>query len=224
MGASATYTANNLFLNLDVKLPSLNMDSLQVSMDTLRFDLDKGYCKAVLQTTGFSSPHISAKINARMDLERLMKAVGYQSIAMRGKLDLEAEVSGKYMKGLNPASLRKKDTVVLSIPKFKIHSALQDGYFKFASMPEALNQISFSLDAKCPDSNYKKASVRISDLNAEFLQSFIKGSASVTNATDMPVEAVVVRSGQDPIVVNLDISSPEPAQPGEGPGPFHSKP
>lgn len=27
---------------------------------------------------------------------------------------------------------------------------------------------------------------------------------------DMPVEAVVVRSGQEPIVVNLDIESPEP--------------
>jgi uncharacterized RmlC-like cupin family protein len=29
--------------------------------------------------------------------------------------------------------------------------------------------------------------------------------------SDEPVEAVVVRSGQDPIVVNLDIPSPEPA-------------
>jgi uncharacterized RmlC-like cupin family protein len=27
---------------------------------------------------------------------------------------------------------------------------------------------------------------------------------------DEPVEAIVVRSGQDPIVVNLDIQSPEP--------------
>src|ERR1700686_346285 len=27
---------------------------------------------------------------------------------------------------------------------------------------------------------------------------------------DMPVEAVIVRSGQEPIVVNLDIASPEP--------------
>jgi uncharacterized RmlC-like cupin family protein len=40
---------------------------------------------------------------------------------------------------------------------------------------------------------------------------------------DQPVEAVVVRSGQDPIVVNLDIESPEPAAPGAGPDPFHSK-
>jgi len=40
---------------------------------------------------------------------------------------------------------------------------------------------------------------------------------------DEPVEAVVVRSGQEPIVVNLDIESPEPA-PRHGPDPFHSAP
>lgn len=37
---------------------------------------------------------------------------------------------------------------------------------------------------------------------------------------DEPVEAVLVRSGQEPIVVNLDIESPEPGQ--SGPDPFHS--
>ena len=36
---------------------------------------------------------------------------------------------------------------------------------------------------------------------------------------DEPVEAVVVRSGQDPIVVNLDIESPEPAS--DSPQSFH---
>src|SRR5436190_7000448 len=38
---------------------------------------------------------------------------------------------------------------------------------------------------------------------------------------DEPVEAVVVRSGQEPIVVNLDIESPEPAAPNAAPVPFH---
>ena len=36
---------------------------------------------------------------------------------------------------------------------------------------------------------------------------------------DEPVEAVVVRSGQEPIVVNLDIESPEPSS--APPGSFH---
>jgi uncharacterized RmlC-like cupin family protein len=38
---------------------------------------------------------------------------------------------------------------------------------------------------------------------------------------DQPVEAVIVRSGQEPIVVNLDIPSPENAD-AEQPDPFHS--
>ncbi len=40
---------------------------------------------------------------------------------------------------------------------------------------------------------------------------------------DMPVEAVVVRSGQEPIVVNLDIESPEPSETDARNDPFHSK-
>src|SRR5512141_261854 len=39
---------------------------------------------------------------------------------------------------------------------------------------------------------------------------------------DEPVEAVIVRSGQEPIVVNLDIVSPEPGD--AGPNLFHAKP
>jgi uncharacterized RmlC-like cupin family protein len=38
---------------------------------------------------------------------------------------------------------------------------------------------------------------------------------------DEPCEAVVVRSGQDPIVVNLDLESPEPAASGPEAPPFH---
>ena len=38
---------------------------------------------------------------------------------------------------------------------------------------------------------------------------------------DQPVEAVVVRSGQEPVVVNLDIASPEPTS--DPPDSFHPK-
>jgi uncharacterized RmlC-like cupin family protein len=41
---------------------------------------------------------------------------------------------------------------------------------------------------------------------------------------DQPVEGVVVRSGQEPIVVNLDISSPAPGTTDTQTDPFHSHP
>ena len=40
---------------------------------------------------------------------------------------------------------------------------------------------------------------------------------------DMPCEAVIVRSGQDPVVVNLDIESPEPANECLGEKAFHPR-
>jgi uncharacterized RmlC-like cupin family protein len=42
--------------------------------------------------------------------------------------------------------------------------------------------------------------------------------------SDEPVEAVVVRSGQEPIVVNLDIPSPDAPSAPQGDDPFHSRP
>ena len=39
-----------------------------------------------------------------------------------------------------------------------------------------------------------------------------------------PCEAVVVRSGQEPIVVNLDMDTAEPASAGQGGIPFHPEP
>jgi uncharacterized RmlC-like cupin family protein len=39
---------------------------------------------------------------------------------------------------------------------------------------------------------------------------------------DEPVEAVIVRSGQEPIVVNLNIPTPDPAPTTPQPDPFHS--
>lgn len=41
---------------------------------------------------------------------------------------------------------------------------------------------------------------------------------------DEPVEAVIVRSGQEPVVVNLDIASPEDDVNKDEPDPFHSTP
>ena len=43
----------------------------------------------------------------------------------------------------------------------------------------------------------------------------------INAGADMPCEAVVVRSGQDPVVVNLDIESPEPVNEDNGEKPFH---
>jgi uncharacterized RmlC-like cupin family protein len=43
----------------------------------------------------------------------------------------------------------------------------------------------------------------------------------INASTDEMCEAVVVRSGQEPIVVNLDMETPEPSNEGKPGMPFH---
>ena len=45
----------------------------------------------------------------------------------------------------------------------------------------------------------------------------------INASTGEPCECVVVRSGQDPVVVNLEMDTPEPATPGRSEVPFHPK-
>jgi uncharacterized RmlC-like cupin family protein len=46
----------------------------------------------------------------------------------------------------------------------------------------------------------------------------------INASPDETCEAVVVRDGQDPIVINLDLRTPEPATAGHGGSPFHPDP
>lgn len=69
-------------------------------------------------------------------------------------------------------------------------------------------QLEFSAEAEAGDFIYVPPYVPHQEING--------------NAEEL-CEAVVVRSGQEPIVVNLDMESPEPASAGSGPLAFHPK-
>jgi uncharacterized RmlC-like cupin family protein len=68
------------------------------------------------------------------------------------------------------------------------------------------DQLEFSEEARPGDFIYVPPYVPHQEINA---------------SPDESCEAVVVRDGQDPIVVNLDLRTPEPASAGHGGMPFH---
>ena len=70
-------------------------------------------------------------------------------------------------------------------------------------------QLEFSAEANAGDFIYVPPYVPHQEINGDLSQ---------------PCEAVVVRSGQDPIVVNLDLETPEPASAGFPEVPFHPNP
>lgn len=179
---------SNLFLNLETKLPSLNTDSLSIKMDSLAFNIEKDYFSAYINTKGLAKPFIQARVNAAMDLEKMDKAVGLKDIDLKGKCDLHFTADGLYANGPGTATIRHKKTIQ-SIPAFTLNAVISNGYYKYASLPQAITSINADIKAFCPDNNYLHTGFSIKDLSAVALNNFIKGHASVNNLKDMLLDA-----------------------------------
>ncbi len=182
----------NLYLNFQTKVPGLNPDSLYVNVDSIYFNIDKDYFSSIIRVKGVKEPEIYAKINTEIDLEKWDKAFGVKPIDVKGRYTLHLLAEGKYAKGIQVTKgIRKQrvDSVITSIPKFTLTSSFRNGYFKYASQPEALSNINFDLDANCPDNNYKHTSLKMENINATLLDNYIKGYFRMANAANFPIDA-----------------------------------
>lgn len=180
---------SNLFLDFDIKLPGLNVDSLAVNIDSVYFNINKDYFSSVLHIKGVDAADIHAKINTQLDLEKWDKAFGLEPFDVRGNYKLQMTMDGKYATTIVQTGVRKTDTVIASVPVFKLQSSLTGGYFKYASLPQAVSGISFNLNASCPDSNYHHAGFALDNINATALSNFIRGYIKISAANDFPVDA-----------------------------------
>lgn len=181
----------NLYLNFESKLVQLNTDSLHVNVDSIYFNIDKDYFSSIIRLTGLKEPQIYAKINSEIDLEKWDKAMGLEPYDLKGRMSLHLLADGKYAKGVVKKGLRGVDTVITSIPKFSLDAKFRDGYFKYASLPQAVNNISFDLKANCPDHVYQNTKLSLENINANVLSNYIKGYFRMANAKDFPVDASI---------------------------------
>ena len=181
----------NLYINMDAELPGLNPDSLKLNVDSIYFNINKDYFGSVIKVKGLKEPEIFAKINTEIDLEQWNRAFGIKAVDLKGRYSLHMLAEGKYTKGIKrTGGLRPRvDSVITSIPKFTVHSTFRNGYFKYASLPEAIKNISFDLNANCPDHNISHATMQLSNLNMLALNNYIKGYLKMSNAAGALIDA-----------------------------------
>lgn len=180
---------SNLYMDFETALPGLDPDSLKVNLDSLHFNMGKDYLNAVLKVKGATNPLIYAKLNTELDLEKWNRAFGVKKVDLKGQYALHLLANGKYATAITHDKRRKKtDTVITSIPKFNVASTFSNGYIKYASVPEAVKNISFKMNASCPDNNYEHTSFTIENLNANVLENFIKGHFKLIAAPGFPMD------------------------------------
>jgi AsmA protein len=186
--AKAPVPVTNLLVKFNTVVPELNPDSLVIKLDTLSFNLDKDYLHAAFYSQGVDRIEMHSHADSEIDLEKLARATGLKGLELKGKSQLHFKADGVFSTGINPNKLRP-DTIITSIPKFTLESTLDNGYFKYTSLPEPLTDISFSLRLACPNNNYKNIGLTIDKINAAFLKNYIKGFINIKNLQDAPIKA-----------------------------------
>lgn len=184
----APVALSNLYLDMDYRLPLLNIEKQELKVDSAFFNVGKDYFSTVLDVKGLTAPYIKAKANSSLDLATLDRALGLADYDLKGKLDLHFSANGQYATGQNPARLRK-DIIVTSIPSFTLNSSLENGYIHYTPLPKPVEKLGFNLQVNCPDNNYRHTSVMLENLDAKVLNNYVKGFLRIKNAADFPVDA-----------------------------------
>jgi AsmA protein len=176
-----------LNLNTNIELPSLDPEKLHVRIDTFRFSMEKESFHLQMESHGLSEPRININAEAALNLQNLKKSLGLSGFDMKGEINMHLTGKGKFSRKIIQSSLRKKDTVIASIPVFSLQCSLKNGYIRYSQVSQPLQNIFVDMKAGCPDSNYRHTFFRIDSLYAIAMNDFIQGKTIVHASTDFPM-------------------------------------
>ncbi|HTJ13574.1 MAG TPA: AsmA-like C-terminal region-containing protein [Dinghuibacter sp.] len=186
--AKAPKPVEHLFLNLESKVPGLKPDSFYINIDSVYFTLGQGYFGSVLRWKGLNDPVVYARVRTALDLADFDRAVGLAPYDLKGRFTLNLLADGRYATQVVRKGLRSLDTVVTSIPSFQMNAALDNGFVKYAKLPEGVSGIALRFDASCPTHDYHDIRFALDSLHAQVLSSVISGRLRAENTHGLSLD------------------------------------
>lgn len=170
----APYPVENIFLNLDTKLPNLDINQLKIRLDSLYFDVNKNKLSAILISDGFGEQlKIDSKVKSKLDLAFLSNALQIPNFKLTGNLDADIISKGDYI---------KKDK---KFPITKGKFELTNGFIQTAYYPKPIQNINLKANLNSPTGDFKDASFVLSPANFTFEDEPFNLNASFRNFDDI---------------------------------------
>lgn len=165
---------NNLNMDLNVDLPSLDTEQLAVNLRNLSFDLGPNNSfKAVVSTKGLSEMLVKANIKGAVSLQTLDQALGLKNIDMRGLLDTDIKADGIF-------SLDKK-----LFPKANGYLNLKNGWLKTKYYPNPIQNINMAANIVNTDGTFRSLGIRLNPFKFDFEGNPVFINADLQNFEDV---------------------------------------
>jgi len=125
----SAFPVSSLNLDIKTKVPSLNPDLVTVDAKNLSLNINQDYLKSKFFVKGINTPEINADFKAKIDLEKLTKALGIPDLELKGSLAGDIQADGIF------------DQKNKLFPITKGVFDLENGYLKTKYYPNAITNI-----------------------------------------------------------------------------------
>lgn len=92
----SSFPVSNLNLDIKTTVPSLNPELAIVDAKNLSLNINKDYLKSKFHVKGVNTPDINGEFKAKIDLEKLITALGIPNIVLKGILAGDIKTNGKF--------------------------------------------------------------------------------------------------------------------------------
>ncbi|MDH6253856.1 AsmA protein [Chryseobacterium sp. H1D6B] len=165
---------NNLNMDLNVDLPSLDTEKLNLNLRKLSFDLGpNNNFRAVVRTRGLNEMQVNADIKGAVNLQTLDQALGLKDIDIRGLMDTNIKADGIF-------SLDKK-----LFPKTNGYLNLKNGWLKTKYYPNPIQNINMTANINNTDGTFKSLGVKLDPFKFDFEGNPVFVNADLQNFEDL---------------------------------------
>ncbi|URC14242.1 AsmA-like C-terminal region-containing protein [Flavobacterium sp. B183] len=169
----SAFPVSNLNLEIKTKVPSLNPDLLIVDAKNLSLNIKQDYLKSKFYVKGIKTPDINADFKAKIDLGKLMSALGIPNIVLKGNLAGDVKANGKF-------DLKNK---LLPVTNGTID--LVNGYLKTPYYPNPITDITIKSKIENPKGTFDDLKINLKPAQFTFEGKPVFVEADLSNFNDL---------------------------------------
>ncbi len=169
----SAFPVSNLSLDVKTRLPSLNPDLAIIDAKNVSLNINKDYLKSKFYVKGINTPEINADFKAKIDLEKLTKALGIPEIELKGNLAGDIKANGK----LDPKNKL--------LPVTNGYINLENGYLKTKYYPNPITNIIVKADINNPKGTYDDLKIKLKPAQFTFEGKPVFVDADLSNFNDL---------------------------------------
>lgn len=169
----SAFPVSNLNLDIKTKVPSLNPDLVIVDAKNLSLNINQDYLKSKFSVKGTNTPDINGDFKAKIDLEKLTRALGIPDIQLKGTLVSDVKANGVF------------DQKNKRFPVTNGKIDLKNGYLKTPYYPNPITNITINSKIENQKGTFQDLKVNLKPVQFTFEGKPVFVQADLSNFDDL---------------------------------------